>query len=112
MGYLPGSQGAKSLSDDYVSTEHLLIAIAEEKGAMRKVCVRTESIARREKVIKEMRGGTRITVKCGRELSGARNIRATTELAARLDPVIGRDDEVRRVIRVLSRRTEQPGTYW
>jgi ATP-dependent Clp protease ATP-binding subunit ClpB len=92
------SDEAKKLEDEYVSTEHLLLALD--------VVPRDELLAR----IKEVRGGQRVTSqdpegtyqaleKFGRDL---------TELAeaGKLDPVIGRDEEIRRVIQVLSRRTK------
>jgi ATP-dependent Clp protease ATP-binding subunit ClpB len=89
---------ARQLEDDYVSTEHLLLALD--------VVPRTQLLAKLEQV----RGGQRVTTqdpegtyqaleKFGRDL---------TELAeqGKLDPVIGRDEEIRRVIQVLSRRTK------
>lgn len=103
---------AKNLSDEYVSSEHLLIAITEEKTGDAGKILRTHGINREtlEKVIKEMRGGTRITNQNAEESYQAlsKYSRDLTELArnGKLDPVIGRDDEVRRVIQVLSRRTK------
>jgi len=92
------SQEARSLQDEYVSTEHLLLALD--------VVPRDQLVAKLEQV----RGGQRVTSqdpegsyqaleKFGRDL---------TELAeaGKLDPVIGRDEEIRRVIQVLSRRTK------
>ena len=89
---------AKKLEDDYVSTEHLLLALD--------VVPRDELLAK----IKEVRGGQRVTSqdpegtyqaleKFGRDLTAAAE-------SGKLDPVIGRDEEIRRVIQVLSRRTK------
>jgi ATP-dependent Clp protease ATP-binding subunit ClpB len=89
---------AAKLEDDYVSTEHLLLALD--------VVPRDQLLAR----IKDVRGGQRVTSqdpegtyqaleKFGRDLT------ALAE-AGKLDPVIGRDEEIRRVIQVLSRRTK------
>ncbi|MDR7463802.1 MAG: Clp protease N-terminal domain-containing protein, partial [Armatimonadota bacterium] len=103
---------AQRLSDEYVSTEHLLLAAVREEGdaaarTLREAGVTSEGIYR---VLQEVRGHQRVTdpnpeskyqvlERYGREL---------TALAAqgKLDPVIGRDDEIRRVIQVLSRRTK------
>jgi ATP-dependent Clp protease ATP-binding subunit ClpB len=101
----------RELGDEYVSTEHLLLALAAHPGAAGQAL--RSSGAPREALIKaleEVRGSHRVTddspedkfralEKYGRDL---------TEAAAqgKLDPVIGRDDEIRRVIQVLSRRTK------
>ena len=88
----------RKLEDDYVSTEHLLLALD--------VAPREELLAR----IKDVRGGQRVTSqdpegtyqalsKFGRDLTEAAE-------SGKLDPVIGRDEEIRRVIQVLSRRTK------
>jgi ATP-dependent Clp protease ATP-binding subunit ClpB len=100
---------AKRMEDDYVSTEHLLLAID--------VVPRDRLLAK----IEQVRGGQRVTSqdpegtyqalsKFGRDLTEAAE-------SGKLDPVIGRDDEIRRVIQVLSRRTKnnpvligEPGT--
>src|SRR5579883_1588628 len=102
---------AKRMKDDFVSVEHLLLAITEDTGASGKIC--KELGLTRDRLIKalqEVRGNQRVTSanpeatyealeKYGRDL---------TRLAAqgKLDPVIGRDEEIRRVIQVLSRRTK------
>ncbi|MFQ3581428.1 MAG: ATP-dependent chaperone ClpB [Chloracidobacterium sp.] len=103
---------ADKLQDAYVSTEHLLLALAEDKESQAGRILRQQGVTRDAilKVIKELRGNERIVdqdpeskyqslQKYGRDL---------TELAraGKLDPVIGRDDEIRRVIQVLSRRTK------
>ncbi|HZU98268.1 MAG TPA: Clp protease N-terminal domain-containing protein, partial [Planctomycetota bacterium] len=103
---------AKALKDDYVSTEHLLIAIAEKAGGEAQRILQDAGV-KKEKILaalKEIRGQSRVSTqdpeagyqaleKYGRDL---------TELArqGKLDPVIGRDEEIRRVIQVLSRRTK------
>ncbi|HKP17259.1 MAG TPA: ATP-dependent chaperone ClpB [Gaiellaceae bacterium] len=89
---------ARKLEDDYVSTEHLLLALD--------VVPRDELLAR----IKEVRGGQRVTSQDPEGIYQAlekfgRDLTALAE-AGKLDPVIGRDEEIRRVIQVLSRRTK------
>jgi ATP-dependent Clp protease ATP-binding subunit ClpB len=102
---------AKRLKDDYVSIEHLLLAATDDQGAAGKL-LREFGLTRDRlmKALLEVRGNQRVTTpnpettyealqKYGRDL---------TELASKgkLDPVIGRDEEIRRVIQVLSRRTK------
>jgi len=103
---------AERLTDEYVSTEHLLIAIADEKqGAAFQILQRNgvtkDAIFR---VLQEIRGPHRVTDQNPEEKYQAlkRYSRDLTEEArkGKLDPVIGRDDEIRRVIQVLSRRTK------
>jgi len=103
---------ARQLKDEYVSTEHLLIAIAEERESPAGAILR-ESGASREniyKVLVDIRGSQRVTDQNPEEKyqALARYSRDLTDLAraGKLDPVIGRDDEIRRVIQVLSRRTK------
>jgi ATP-dependent Clp protease ATP-binding subunit ClpB len=89
---------AKKLEDDYVSTEHLLLALdAIPRDALMKA-------------LKEVRGGQRVTSQDPEETYQAlekfgRDLTAAAE-DGKLDPVIGRDEEIRRVIQVLSRRTK------
>ena len=102
---------AKRLKDDYVSVEHVLLAATEDQGptgrALREMGLTRDRLM---KALQEVRGNQRVTTqnpeatyealeKYGRDL---------TQLAAqgKLDPVIGRDEEIRRVIQVLSRRTK------
>jgi ATP-dependent Clp protease ATP-binding subunit ClpB len=103
---------AETLTDEYLSTEHLLIAIADEKqGAsyqiLHKNGVTKDAIFR---VLQEIRGSQRVTDQNPEDKYQAlkRYSRDLTEEArkGKLDPVIGRDDEIRRVIQVLSRRTK------
>ncbi len=89
---------AKRLEDDYVSTEHLLLALD--------VVPRNELLAK----IRQVRGGQRVTSQDPEETYQALEKfgRDLTQAAedGKLDPVIGRDEEIRRVIQVLSRRTK------
>jgi len=102
----------RELADEYLSTEHLLLALVAE-DSKRSLGDRRLPDIDREKVLAalaEVRGSQRVTSqspedtyqaleKYGRDLTEAAR-------AGRLDPVIGRDDEIRRVIQVLSRRTK------
>src|SRR5262245_28434683 len=103
---------AERLKDEYVSTEHLLIAIAQEKGgaAARLLVaagVSAESIYRS---LVDVRGSQRVTDPNPEDKYQAlqRYSKDLTDLArkGKLDPVIGRDEEIRRVVQVLSRRTK------
>src|SRR3989441_8939696 len=102
---------AEALKDQYVSTEHLLLALLEAKTgaaeALKRHGVARDSLLQ---VLREIRGNQRVTDPNAEERYQAleRYGRDLTELARRgkLDPVIGRDDEVRRVVQVLSRRTK------
>jgi len=103
---------APQFQDEYVSVEHLLLAIAAQRG-----CSAAEALARFGvdkdallRAIQELRGSHRITdqdpeqklealKKYGRDLTGLAR-------GGKLDPVIGRDDEIRRVMQVLTRRTK------
>jgi ATP-dependent Clp protease ATP-binding subunit ClpB len=103
---------AKALKDEYVSTEHILLALAENTRDKAGDLLRANG-ASREKILealKSVRGSARVTdpdpeakyqalLKYGRDL---------TEVArtGKLDPVVGRDDEIRRVVQVLSRRSK------
>jgi ATP-dependent Clp protease ATP-binding subunit ClpB len=103
---------ADEMKDEYVSTEHLLLAIVDEKDGEAGKILRQHGVNPDDllKVIEQMRGGVRIT-----DQNAEANYQALskyakdlTELArkGKLDPVIGRDDEIRRTIQVLSRRTK------
>jgi len=103
---------ASKLKDDYISTEHLLLGLLDEAGSSLKKLLQTHGL-KRDLVLRalaELRGNQRVTdtnpedkfqtlEKYGRDL---------TALArqGKIDPVIGRDDEIRRVMQVLSRRTK------
>ncbi len=101
----------RALSDEYLSTEHLLLAIAADRGAAGQAL--REAGADRDALLaalSEVRGSHRVTDQNPEEKFQAleRYARDLTEAAAqgKLDPVIGRDDEIRRTIQVLSRRTK------
>jgi ATP-dependent Clp protease ATP-binding subunit ClpB len=102
---------ADQLKDDYISTEHLLLAVTESKGhaadILRKHGVNRDAVLG---ALQEVRGSHRVTDQSpeNRYQALARYGRDLTELArkGKLDPVIGRDDEIRRVLQVLSRRTK------
>src|SRR4030066_1438044 len=105
-------QEAKSLGDEYISTEHLLLGITQHaiggiKTEFKRLGITKENILR---VLKEVRGGQTITSQTPEETFQALKQygKDFTELArqGKLDPVIGRDEEIRRVIQVLSRRTK------
>jgi len=102
----------KQLNDEFLSTEHLLLAIADEKHGISSRIL-TENSASRDglfKALKEVRGSSRVTDQNPEEKYQAleKYGRDLTELASqgKLDPVIGRDNEIRRVLQVLSRRTK------
>jgi len=103
---------ADEFKDQYVSTEHLLLALAEQKGMPGQAILARQG-ATREAILlalQSVRGSQRVTDPDpeGKYQALERYARDLTELARRgkLDPVIGRDDEIRRVIQVLSRRTK------
>jgi ATP-dependent Clp protease ATP-binding subunit ClpB len=102
---------AQALSDQYVSTEHLLLALSGDQGragaALRSVGASRERLLQ---ALAEVRGSHRVTDQAPEEKLEALE-RFGTDLTAaaeqgKLDPVIGRDEEIRRVIQVLSRRTK------
>ncbi len=104
---------AKALNDDYVSVEHLLITLASEgkrEPAGEFLAKRGITRERVMSVLKEVRGSQRVTSTNPEATYQAleRYGRDLTKMAhqGRLDPVIGRDEEIRRVIQVLSRRTK------
>jgi ATP-dependent Clp protease ATP-binding subunit ClpB len=102
---------AKRLKDDFVSVEHLLLSMAESDGAVGRL-FREMGLSRDRlmKALQEVRGNQRVTNQNPENTYEAleRYGRDLTKLAAqgKLDPVIGRDEEIRRVIQVLSRRTK------
>src|SRR6476646_442357 len=104
---------AERLKDEYVSTEHLFLAIAAEGSKAPSVRLLEQRGITREAILQAMtavRGSQRVTSQNpeGTYQSLERYGRDLTDLArkGKLDPVIGRDDEIRRVIQVLSRRTK------
>ncbi|HKE57988.1 MAG TPA: ATP-dependent chaperone ClpB [Pyrinomonadaceae bacterium] len=103
---------ADSMQDEFISTEHLLVALVDEKEGEAGKILRQHGVKKDDllKVIEQMRGGSRITDQNAEQNYQAlsKYARDLTDLARRgkLDPVIGRDDEIRRTIQVLSRRTK------
>jgi ATP-dependent Clp protease ATP-binding subunit ClpB len=104
---------AQRLQDEYVSTEHLLLALATETGRSPGAQLLKRSGATKDALydaLTQVRGNQRVTSQNPEATYEAldRYGRDLTELArkGKLDPVIGRDEEVRRVIQVLSRRTK------
>ncbi|MCX7965626.1 MAG: ATP-dependent chaperone ClpB [Syntrophorhabdaceae bacterium] len=103
---------AERLKDEYVSTEHLLIGICETKEGGAYLILNKNGVTRESiyTVLKDIRGSQRVTDQAPEEKYQAlqRYCRDLTEEArkGKLDPVIGRDEEVRRVMQVLSRRTK------
>ena len=103
---------AEQMKDEYVSLEHLLLAISDEKEG-EAVRILVASGVTRDAILKalvDVRGGQRITDQNPEDKYQAleRFSRDLTAIASKgnLDPVIGRDDEIRRIIQVLSRRTK------
>lgn len=103
---------ANSLKDEFVSVEHLLLAMSEATGESVSKILQANGINKPNllKVLKEIRGGSRVTDQNPEEKYQALKKfgKDLTELArkGKLDPVIGRDEEIRRVLQVLSRRTK------
>jgi len=103
---------AERLKDEYVSTEHLLIVFADKAGGTAQNILNRHGVTRDAifKVLTSIRGSQRITDQNPEDKYQALSkfSRDLTDLArkGKLDPVIGRDDEIRRVMQVLSRRTK------
>lgn len=102
---------AKTLKDEYVSIEHILLALSQEKGAAGKMFA-DSGISKNVllSALKDIRGNQRVTNQNPEETYQAlqKYGRDLNDLAKsnKLDPVIGRDEEIRRVLQVLSRRTK------
>ncbi len=103
---------ASKMKDEYVSIEHLLLALADDKSGQAGRILGRGGVTREMilTVLKDIRGSQRITDPNPEEKYQALDkfSRDLTELArlGKLDPVIGRDDEIRRIVQVLSRRTK------
>lgn len=103
---------AERLKDEYVSTEHFLLSLCEEDGKGVGRILKDQGVTRDRifTVLKEIRGSQRVTDPNPEDKYQAleRYCRDLTEEArkGKLDPVIGRDEEIRRVMQVLSRRTK------
>src|SRR5947199_6941348 len=110
--FTAGQKQADAMQDEYISTEHLLVALADEKDGDAGKLLRQHGVNREDllKAIEQTRGGARITDQNAEAnyQALAKYARDLTELArqGKLDPVIGRDGEIRRTIQVLSRRTK------
>lgn len=113
---------AKKMKDDYVSIEHLILAIFKSKSNIGQV-LKDQGITEKDlqAAIKELRKGERVTSQNAEETYNSLNKYAKNlnQLAedGKLDPVIGRDEEIRRLLQILSRRTKnnpllvgEPGT--
>ncbi|EGD33134.1 MULTISPECIES: ATP-dependent chaperone ClpB [unclassified Capnocytophaga] len=102
---------AKKMNDEYVSIEHLLLAIFKIKNQVGQA-LKEQGVTEKEfeKVIAELRKGERVTSASAEETYNSLNKYAKNlnQLAhsGKLDPVIGRDEEIRRVLQILSRRTK------
>ena len=105
-------QIAKDLGDAYVSVEHLLLAMVEERGTTARGVLSTHGVSPEDlrTALEGVRGSHRVTDQSPEQQYQAleRYTRNLTQMARdnKLDPVIGRDEEVRRVMQVLSRRTK------
>jgi ATP-dependent Clp protease ATP-binding subunit ClpB len=109
--FVAAEDEAKKLKDEYISVEHLLLAIIDEGGpASRALKTAGATRDRIQQALVQVRGHQRVTSQNPEATYEAleRYGRDLTKAAAqgKLDPVIGRDDEIRRVIQVLSRRTK------
>ncbi len=113
---------AKKMKDEYVSLEHLLLAILQSKGDTTQL-LKDNGINEKDlnSAIQELRKGSKVTSQSAEETYNALNKYAKNliQLAndGKLDPVIGRDEEIRRILQILSRRTKnnpiligEPGT--
>ncbi len=103
---------ADRMQDDYVAQEHLLLAVVKEESNAAAQFLRKHGIREGDflSILKSVRGGQKVTDQNSEERYQAleKYARDLTELASqgKLDPVIGRDEEIRRIIQVLSRRTK------
>ncbi len=103
---------ARRIKDEYVGTEHLFIAICEEREGAASIVLREFGVTKEKvyQVLQEIRGGQRVTDPDAESkyMVLEKYSRDVTKLAGegKLDPVIGRDEEITRVIQVLSRRTK------
>lgn len=113
---------AKKMNDDYVSIEHLILAILKSKSKIAQM-LKDQGVTEKglSAAIEELRKGDRVTSQSQEETYNALNKYAKNlnQLAkdGKLDPVIGRDEEIRRILQILSRRTKnnpilvgEPGT--
>lgn len=119
---LEASNIAKKMGDEYVSIEHLLLAILSSKSAIAQ-SLKDQGVTEKgmKAAIQELRGGENVTSQSAEETYNSLNKYAKNlnQLArdGKLDPVIGRDEEIRRILQILTRRTKnnpmlvgEPGT--
>ena len=119
---IDASNIAKKMKDEYVSLEHLILAILNSKGPTTQL-LKDNGINEKDlnSAIQELRKGSKVTSQSAEETYNSLNKYAKNlnELAndGKLDPVIGRDEEIRRILQILSRRTKnnpiligEPGT--
>ena len=105
-------ESAKSMKDEYVSVEHLLLALIQTADAALKPLLRTYNVTREAvlQALSQVRGNQRVTSDNPEETYDALKKYGTDLVerarANKLDPVIGRDDEIRNVIRILSRKSK------
>jgi ATP-dependent Clp protease ATP-binding subunit ClpB len=113
---------ARNLSDDFVSIEHLLLAIFNSKSKIARI-LKDQGVTEKDlkASIQALRKGDRVTSQSAEETYNAlekyaRNLNKLAD-SGKLDPVIGRDEEIRRILQILSRRTKnnpmlvgEPGT--
>ncbi|MFN0063906.1 MAG: ATP-dependent chaperone ClpB [Myxococcaceae bacterium] len=102
---------AKGLKDEYTSTEHLLLGLCADKGTLGEV-LKSSGVGRERLLaaISDLRRGAKVTTPEAEDTYRAleKYGRDLTEMArsGKLDPVVGRDEEIRRIVQVLSRRTK------
>lgn len=119
---IEASNIAKKMGDEYVSIEHLLLAILNSKSAIAQ-SLKDQGVTEKgmKAAIQELRGGENVTSQSAEETYNSLNKYAKNlnQLArdGKLDPVIGRDEEIRRILQILTRRTKnnpmlvgEPGT--
>lgn len=119
---IDASNVAKKMEDEYVSIEHLLLAILNSKSAIAQ-SLKDQGVTEKgmKAAIQELRGGEKVTSQSAEETYNSLNKYAKNlnQMAkdGKLDPVIGRDEEIRRILQILSRRTKnnpmlvgEPGT--
>ena len=119
---LEASNIAKKMNDEYVSIEHLLLAVFDSKSKIAQI-FKDQGVTKKalQTAIEQVRNGERVTSQSAEDTyqslsKYAKNLNQLAE-NGKLDPVIGRDDEIRRVLQILSRRTKnnpmlvgEPGT--
>jgi ATP-dependent Clp protease ATP-binding subunit ClpB len=105
------TEEARTLKDEYVSTEHLLLALAEDKGKAGQI-LKDNGVSKKSilSALKDVRGKQKVTSQNPEDTYQSlkkygKNLNELVH-AGKLDPVIGRDEEIRRVLQVLSRRTK------